>query len=424
MMNDERIARSLREGPPFKRPYVPLDLNLGGDLQHVGTANSPTAWAWPGRRQLLAFAALVLLLTAITAAVVTIGSLLRNDEPRLPETGTYHDWQPAAFSVPDGNEVSEGVNLVRFDDQYFAISPPNIWASADGAVWTPVPTAGIQGVAFDVAADDAHIVAVGEASQRGEPATVWLSSDGGNWQRITDAPAFETITALPHGFLAIRGTDTGSEIWTSADGSAWSRVVSQTELEHGSIAGLRVVRPANGEPIAVAVGATQSRSGNYKPQIWYAPVSDLGQWQAWSTFDQNNEFVGMRDVAQYGGRIVAVGMRGYCCRFEAYTSADGAAWDRLASPLSDEPGIAPDVLVATPSGYVLLGFRGGEVDRQFTLWTSPDALNWEQVSPASGGPSDRFVFNDALIGDDGALIVVGTDRGTLGKLVVSAWIVR
>lgn len=184
-----------------------------------------------------------------------------------------------------------------------------LWRSADGTTWTPVPVDGSSGVALDsleLTAVDDHVAVLGDVRGAGEPAgdrsgdgrVAWTTADQRVWHR-TDLAALAggalqqaTVVAAGGGFVALATTadDTGSALWWSPTGEEWTPLPPPDGLvDPLDVAGSR-------EAIAV-LGS--SGTDEFAEVVAVAPAGPTGAW---------SEQVGLDDALR---DQFAVGLTGY-----------------------------------------------------------------------------------------------------------------
>jgi hypothetical protein len=146
-----------------------------------------------------------------------------------------------------------------------------VWTSSNGKDWQR----SLDSPAFDdggmsaVVSDGSGFLAVGWAGSEGAGAAVWTSADGSSWTRVPDSPdlagaQMQSVVKLDGGFVAIGWGSTGAAAWTSPDGTTWKKAPTA-----GSFADVEMVSLALGATVLVAVGPP-TPSGN-ATAIWTSP---------------------------------------------------------------------------------------------------------------------------------------------------------
>ena len=159
-----------------------------------------------------------------------------------------------------------GVNLT------WPVCEPQLWASAEGRHWSPVPEeSGFEPGSFvyDVAGRPGRYLAVG-GRDRDEP-LVWESADGRQWS-VLEWPQARTdftltdVVAGEVGFV-ILGRDFGGlrrVAWFSQDGECWHRLPDRVQGVAAAVGADRVVIVDRGRP------------PNSRPQLWVGVLDPGG----------------------------------------------------------------------------------------------------------------------------------------------------
>jgi hypothetical protein len=285
-----------------------------------------------------------------------------------------------------------------------------LWWSADGTTWTRaevetpsyyLPTQEPRGSAVSLKVLKVQAIAHGPSgwaavgsgvygtsnAEVSHTLTVWVSADGRNWTLPEENMAqfwsggdwyegqFQAVTATPDGWLAagtIRFYDGGEDgvLWTSKDGRAYTPVGGDPDagpLHAPDHQGVTSLIPADRGYLAVGWDAPDSfREGGVSARgpgraaVWAS--ADGAAWDrvASDAFGGDGYTV-MMDVVAGGPGYVAVGAEyiGVSGDGVVWHSADGSQWQRAASthPDADEPGPLA-ALAAGPQGFVAVG-RGG-----------------------------------------------------------------
>jgi hypothetical protein len=225
------------------------------------------------------------------------------DEEGVEQSVTIH---PAVWTSGDGitwERTWEGAGTVVAPDDYQEVTP-----SMDAVVEGP----------------DGTLVAVGASlDSAGEPiAAVWLSDDGGSWERVEpNTNVFSPGTVMievahgDSGFVAVGADGPNVGIWRSLDGTTWTRVDTSA-----------------------------------------GPFDGGGGLSSVAALDGGYVVVGPDPVFNSGSRWVTV-----------WTSPDGATWDRVAHPAE---GYATEVVVVD-GGIVVSGGLLGTDNFHAAVWAGP-----------------------------------------------------
>ena len=192
-----------------------------------------------------------------------------------------------------------------------------VWTSPDGLTWFRAPL--IERASSEstgegmsrVAVGSAGLVAVGwewNGQERNLSASVWNSSDGITWSRVSDDEAvfgdaaISSVVSGGPGFIAVGSVGADGAVWTSPDGITWLRAPHDETVFRGA----EIASVAQGGPGFVAVGSAGP---------------DAAAWTStdgitWSRVPHDNAIfggqprVGMSSVVAFGSEIVAVGDSG------------------------------------------------------------------------------------------------------------------
>jgi hypothetical protein len=301
-----------------------------------------------------------------------------------------------------------------------------VWTSDDGIGWVgasavvrAVPTAAL-------ALPDGFVVLgkIGDGSEL-ERAIAWQSSDGRDWQGtpidglrtnptgvglIGDRIATFALRAPSGGEPTLAWSSGNLMAWTSGrlGGGGFSNAAGLAVLSDGT--GLAFGRWSN-EPMDTApfppgqAACWRSRDG----RVWQRAADDPDLASALIV-----------DAAQRdGGAIVAVGQvwnpvgppeQAYALAF--WASSDGESWDRVEAPPAVDPGLVPEQLVITPSGYLLLASPSAGGSNSLVA-ASADGRTWAAIDPAvsfeGARANDLAVFGERLIAVGQTLPTEGTD---------------
>jgi hypothetical protein len=226
-------------------------------------------------------------------------------------------------------------------------------------------------------------------------AAVWTSEDAIEWERASVAPhrggvGESMAAAVPtdDGLLAVGrvgdGEASDAAVWR-LDGDTW--VQSRPEAMGGDHEqwAFDVATGAGG----VIVAGGENAWGEVRARLWFS--ADGETWESvdggpGGPLDATGE-ESVRDVASFADGFVAVGSRRVDNDREGvvWWSADGRSWEQLDTPGLGGPGRQEvSSVVDTGAGLVAGGYAdgGGEAAVAVT-WTSPDARTW---AGSAGGP--------------------------------------
>jgi serine/threonine protein kinase len=278
-------------------------------------------------------------------------------------------------------------------------------------------------VAFtDAISRGRHVIAVGHADDPNEDAVVWTKI-GGLWQRhyvaehhLPGDQKLDGIASVGTNRLVTVGYDSGQAVgwYSDDDGTSWAAV---TGLSGGTEA-KAVVEAPDGTVWALGPGAVWSSpdgaSWTYAPSsafpsdayAWNAIVygngvvavgqgtgpsgsADAAVWLlrdgAWSRIDPRTFDVPgsqyLRDVSvdPDTNRLVAVGTDRDLDDAVAWTSDDGATWQRSASfPGARYQGLSSTFFMpGTPGSFIAGGWNGrSEAQKDAAIWYSRDGIEW------------------------------------------------
>ncbi|MET9336951.1 hypothetical protein [Nonomuraea sp. NPDC003804] len=314
-----------------------------------------------------------------------------------------------------------------------------------------------------VAAADGRFVAVGSASA---DAGIWTSTNAVDWKSVTlAAPRRQQLSDLAHGrkgWLAVGTTmpdasSTEPLLVTSADGRSWKKIEGPARGDGQPYLATQSV--AAGEGGYVIAGEERSASGTAAAALWYSTdlrkfsrvaklprdgagvrIHDVAAGQGgyvavggsggaeresgvvWTSADglawkargrllpPDATSAGLRQVAWYGERVVAIGtaqVSGSRKAFAAVSDDEGATWDYAWLPA--ERAAAVHDLAAAPQGLVAVGWHGVPGSGDSAAWTSEDGLAWHRqdlTRDRLGGEGTQWL---------GAVTVSGSNVVALGR---------
>jgi hypothetical protein len=333
----------------------------------------------------------------------------------------------SAVGLLDVERTGSGLVAVGFDPGVDLLQDGVVLVSEDGFNWSrlaendPALTAGTT-LIEQVVEGGPGLVAVGgscenDACESGLYPTVWTSTDGTAWTRISPGPAdnprpggFAALTVTSHGYIAAGAIDEPvgdasvslPAIWLSPDAADWSRV---WEGETSGDASAGISGLAEGpDGVVVAVGSAPNDAGDPAGAVW---VSSDGR--TWERIDPNapvfateasiRSNVLMLDVTWGPNGFVAVGTDGGD-RPAIWNSPDGRAWTRIdlteqpfdgATSLSAVSPLGSGLIAAGPDGFV------DGYPSPVTLWTSSDGRSWDRVLTLGEGWTQSVVVLDTAI---------------------------
>ena len=345
-------------------------------------------------------------LTGAVATIAIVGALVvaLPNQPATPEpTGgsIYGVTWSAAAQAPDVN-FDFGPYLVSTGSAVLMAgttgSTTTVWSSTDGSTWTKISDpdaftlAGRRFVAQGMSDDgNGGLVIVGNSVGSGATdvvATAWYSADGRTWSKASvDAGAGQEmiggVAARPGGIVAA-----GNGIaWFSTDGSSW-----QPEAMPAAEAFIpREVGAWDGgfAIVALASGAATTRSA-----VWYSPTGTT--WTQASTVLDGFD---ARGIAGSGKRVMVVGSdtsdtaEGLAV---SWTSTDGDKWTKATAPTTQTTAAIDGVTVLDGS-FVAVGApeptasntgEPSQTPATEDTWISDDGLGWLSLS-TTGDPLPR-----------------------------------
>ena len=266
-----------------------------------------------------------------------------------------------------------------------------VWISGDGMRWSRVPPdeaalggAGFQSMA-SVTEGGPGAVAVGsEVTRNDEVAAVWTSADGFVWTRVPTDEALggdgfqsmASVTVGGPGLVAVGyerlGGDLDAAVWTSLDGLTWQRVFHDEAVLGGegfqSMASVTV-----GGPGLVAVGF-ERLDRSERAAAW---TSEDGL--IWARVPHNETELGgmgrqeMRSVAATDQGLVAVGYERLGGDLDAvvWTSGHGDSWTRVPhdEAVLGGTGLASMAAITIGGpGLVAVGAEYSRGDRDSAVW--------------------------------------------------------
>jgi hypothetical protein len=345
--------------------------------------------------------------------------------------------------------------------------PGRVWTSTNGRRWDVVAGDQFNGVALEVVVDTPNgLLAFGQPVSSGGRMSVWRSSDGTEWELVTDqAPSISHVVVGGPGLVAagaeVGAGEVGSRtaFWTSRNGRHWDRVPGDDErFPSGSVMGLartgdafvavglefELVLPENPEGFD-EVGALET-----DVLVWTSP--DGEQWR------RIRDPRGLPELAQIAGSSPPVAVDD--ARFllfaptepppsttttttapatqddgsstvllcgigpgvdAAFESVDGSRWERVTR--RDLPFDDASSLIEAHDRLLVAAGEGTCESTRTTVYLSEDGRRWDLA--VQGPPSEPGEFGRPMAMSatrDGAVVLVGNFRQTGGSGGPEAWV--
>lgn len=310
--------------------------------------------------------------------------------------------------------------------------------------WRQVPTAAFEGGWISAVVEGGPgVVAVGGARTEGvgpsptgesfHSAGVWVSADGAEWERITDASfvgapdgeGYESVymsdVAAGSPGLAAVGFDGRGAVWFSADGVSWRRVPHDDAVFGSNGAELEKIVWTGSR--FVAVGFMVLDDGRSEVVSWVS--ADGETWTRGSALGPVEMFANdplgfgdpRIDLAAWNDAAVVVGSvhlgEEWTYRPAVWVSDDGLLWQLIPDEgggsietIADDAGSAMTSVIAAGDRLVALGWTG---DIPFTgrqrpvIWGSTDGRTWDLAASTIHG--DDALWGATAIGSAGPRLV-------------------
>jgi class 3 adenylate cyclase len=362
----------------------------------------------PDRSKLPAFAAAVLFVVALAAAMLVLTD--RNESPESTTPSTVTDPRLGAISVE--------------------------WAIDD----IDVETGGLgEQIMLDLTIHKGHLLAPGRDAVGDDlQATMWIGDRAGQWSKVhldgTEPRTGENMVfgVVGRGRTLVAVGSDGAPLardaatWISTDlGRHWTRTDEGLSVS-GNEAMFAVAD--NGRRF-VAVGYASSGAGQGSAAIWHSRNG-----RSWTRIPNEAIFGGgptwgeARDVIARSGGFVVVGGTGVPDLEDegdaaVWLSPTGLEWERVDSPDFVRPqGQRMMSVVRTPPGFLAAGFDSAAGNQDAALWRSPDARDWRRIPHDEahlGGVSDQVIT--ALAKGPGFFAALGWD-GTEENKDAALWL--
>jgi hypothetical protein len=236
-------------------------------------------------------------------------------------------------------------------------------------------------------------------------AGVWLSADGGPWERAGDPTLFEGPDDEPMngsrqwifdvvdgalGIVAVGEDASDGAVWLSSDGYTWARVSTLDELGGNDIQSLNAV--SYGGPGIVAVGRDGFNAG-----VWMSEDAETWTRVEHASFAGDSEPAVMRSLAINSSGLLAAGSIGFpegydqasTERLVLWVSSDGEEWKRLPDGMLEALGVREvDSIQGGDTGFLMIGSEEKYQD-ELGIWASPDGRTWERVAVPYMGSADE-----------------------------------
>lgn len=303
-------------------------------------------------------------------------------------------WAPIAG--PEGG-VPTGSGLAAFNDRLFIVAGEQksmVHYAGSNLVWYSMEqnTASFTGRSLHAVADlESHFYVVGGRNWEIENKKnvmlddVWRSSDGVNWELLSEMSAFgpragHSLTAFNDELVLIGGMDgeASNDVWRSTDGVEWTRTTDNAAFPprqgHGAVVW-------QGQLCLLGGFDIDGDAGN---DVWCSAdgvdFSPLEVVVPFSVRALHAAFVFDDALWVVGGQITR--FSSFECRNDVWRSADGIHWEEVVRHASFEPRYGA---VAQPvnGGLWLYGgysYTGGSFS---DLWYSRDGAMWY---PAAQSP--------------------------------------
>jgi hypothetical protein len=294
--------RSRRRSEPWQPPKIGLPA-LHRPTFHRPTLHRPT---WPlSIRQTISAAVATATVVAVVAGMVL---LIPSKPVAAPGTGSVREVEFRAAAKPPTGAFYYGPYFVAHGVQMLMMGSDGktstVWSSTDGSNWESISDPGSFGapnqrfVVLGFAGDgNGGLIAVGDGFTAGSKvaATAWHSRDGRTWtQAAVDYPTNTEMIGLAVRPGAIVSAGNGIA-WFSRDGSSWTLVALPNATGYVP----RAVRAWAG---GFAIVAVSSGADARHTKAWIS--TDGKTWnEAAGTLDGFQ----VQDLVAYGNGLVAVG---------------------------------------------------------------------------------------------------------------------
>lgn len=378
---------------------------------------------------------------AALALAVVVGCGETDGERPDPEPQPPLGWQwtEARLPMPGGAAVSNERIVVRdaarCDDQWYVVgglstpasdTRPAIWRSTDGVAWESLPLQpngyyGRQHILYSVACRDGVVTVLG-AKRGGAHANPRTS----HWRMAAGAPLTEVISAFelyggpdasnvarlaagPKGFAIAGNRMTGAAAWTSPDGAEFTLRSGVPPLAGGAdlyTAAADVVADTDGWTLVG--GASKRGRTDRDPVAWTS--ADGATWQR-TDLPGDDAYEDLQRVVRVGEDVLATGVKGdvfgtWLRRGGRWESRAGFGSVRGGVAASGPTTVGGSVSMASGDASILAAVSDGGA---YSVWRSADqGGSWRRVALPADLPSgaERSIALAAsgtrwlLVGDD------------------------
>ncbi len=224
---------------------------------------------------------------------------------------------------------------------------------------------------------------------------VWSSSDGINWNLVTNNPGWGTRIVEPvvfNNMLWVIGGNTANtpnfsygDVWSSPDGINWTQVLAAAPWGVRSMTNpisfnnkLWIMGGWNGQPGPISVNDVWSSPDGIN---WTQTTSSA----PWSVRFGHSTVVFNGKMWVLGGSDAATGNK----KADIWSSPDGINWTSVTTVAPWGPRDAFTSLVFDGKMWVL-GGADNTIGIQNDVWSSLDGINWTQVVSSAPWPARYF----------------------------------
>jgi hypothetical protein len=352
---------------------------------------------------------------SLCAVLVALGGCSEAAEPE-PQPVTM-DWREVTPPVPDGSRLALRAGAACGDRWYVTgavvaadgVARPAAWTSVDGSTWTPMtlnPRSyyGKISSLYAAACRDGKLAAIGAqvGGAHGYPRTsTWYHRPDGVLDEVEarfelyggpTATNVGRLVAGPMGWVIAGNRSTGAAVWVAADASDFEILEGAPELATDDRGATWAADAAAVRSGWLLVGAILPPGRiDRDPQAWTS--ADGETWRRLAVPGDNGSYDEMQRVAVVDGVPVAVGLRGPA--FGAWR-AEGDDW-RAIGEFGATGGPTGSVRTVVAAGGSLLGVISD--GREHQVWASTDrGDSWRRVA----------LPETALVGANRAMSVIGS----------------